>query len=420
MVLNRRPVSGQSTCVRPCSSWDSHRLRWIQLSIGLVKDGVKLYILDWVDDILIGCISSSLIQWFKEALGARYKVKDLGEAQKYVGFSVHWDRASESVWLHQAYFCLELLEKYELTDGQFPEFPLPENFVLFHPWETLSPDGDLEPPDGTQVDPPRPPHQVKRYQQLVGSLNYAAHSVRLDIAYAVSQLSRAGQKPRARHLAAAEHCVRYLGGTAQYGLRYSRAGDTFLEAYCDASPGVAGGCPATRHQPSTPASMTGVILKVASGPVSWLAKKQERKTVSTCDTESLATITTCHHVTHMRDLLAEFDVMQRWPTPLYNDNTAAVKLSEEARAHHRSIHLTRQMAAVRELTHDGVIIPSHVGTADMQADFLTKNVAKAVFLRCRDLSGLCPLPRGVTLGQSHLAAAQGGVLDPVTPRSQES
>ena len=103
----------------------------------ILKDGVKLFILDWVDDILIGCVSSSLILWFKEALGARYKVKDLGEAQKYVGFSVHWDRASESVWLHQAYFCLELLEKYGLTEGQFPEFPLPEHFVLFHPWETL-------------------------------------------------------------------------------------------------------------------------------------------------------------------------------------------------------------------------------------------------------------------------------------------
>ena len=166
--------------------------------------------------------------------------------------------------------------------------------------------------------------------------------------------------------------------------------------------------------------MTGVILKVASAPISRLAKKQERKTVSTCDTESLATISACHHVQHMRDLLAEFDVIQKWPTPLYNDNTAAVSLSEEARAHHRSIHLTRQMAAVRELTHDGVIAPHHVPTLDMEADLLTKRVNRQVFLRCRVLSGLCPLPKGVTLGQSHLAAAQGGVLDPVAPQPQES
>ena len=365
------------------------------------RDGVWLYILDWVDDILIGSISPPLIEWFKGTLRARYKIKDLGVAEKYIGMSVYRDPASDSLWLHQAYYCLEMLEKYGLVGRRFPDTPLPDGFVLFHPWETLSPDGDLPLPEGVKgpVEAPLPPVLVKRYQQIVGSLNYAAHCTRFDVAYAVSQLSRASQKPRARHLEAAEHCVRYLAGTADWGLRYSGGGVPYLEAYCDASPGSSG----------SPGNMTGMILKVAGGPVSWSAKKQERKTTSTCDSESLATVSTCHHVEHMRDLLVEFHCMQMWPTPLYNDNSAAVKLSEEPRAHHRSIHLTRTMAAVRKLAHDGVIAPLHLRTADLPADFLTKNTVKAVFERCRVLSGLAPLPRGVSLSSPPCGSARGSV-----------
>jgi len=63
----------------------------------------------------------------------------------------------------------------------------------------------------------------KRYEQLVGSLNYAAHTTRIDIAHAVNQLSRASRSPRARHLAAAERVLRYLVGTATPGSAFHTA-----------------------------------------------------------------------------------------------------------------------------------------------------------------------------------------------------
>jgi hypothetical protein len=366
------------------------------------KEGIYVFLLDWVDDILVGSSDPTLIQLVKDGLSARYKMTDLGVVQKYIGMSVYWDREEHSCYLHQAYYCLELLEKFGLVGRKFPDTPLPADFVLFHPWESLSPDGDREPPaelSGLEESPLDTAGRL-RYQRIVGSLNYAAHVTRLDIAYAVSQLSRVCQKPRQRHLEAAERCTLYLGGTADWGIRYSRDECCyFLEAYCDAN--------LSPHGETS--NMTGMILQLGGGPVSWMAKKQERKSSSTTDSEALAVMTTAQHVVHMRDLLAVFGCTQGWPTPLYNDNTACVAISTEPRAHHRSIQLTRPMGMVRELVHDGYLEPKYMSTSSMPADFLTKRLAREQFEKCRGMAGLTPLPPHVVSLSTAPAAEQGGV-----------
>jgi hypothetical protein len=111
----------------------------------------------------------------------------------------------------------------------------------------------------------------------------------------------------------------------------------------------------------------------------------------------------------MRDLLAEFHVVQRWPTPLYNDNTSCVKISKDAKSHQKSIQLTRPMGFVRQLAHDGHIAPQWVETTEMPADFLTKRLAREQFEKCRAMAGMTPLPHGVVSLAPAPAAEQGGV-----------
>jgi hypothetical protein len=118
-------------------------------------------------------------------------------------------------------------------------------------------------------------------------------------------------------------------------------------------------------------------------------------------------------VQHMRDLLAEFDLVQRWPTPLYNDNSATVSLCVEPRAHHKSIQLTRPMAYVRQLSYDGHVAPQWVRTTDMPADFLTKRLPREAFERCRAQSGMVPLPPSVSsLIPPPCGSARGSVVIP--------
>jgi len=227
---------------------------------------------------------------------------------------IHWDRELGVVYLHQAQVLASSFWRSSGQCCQIPRHPLPDNFILFYPWETLSPDGDLDPPEGVRVEEPLSLEDRRLYQQIVGSLNYAAHVTRLDIAHAVSQLSRASQKPRPRHLDAARVVCSTLPSTGDWCISYSKESGGFLEAWCDAWVGAHG----QLQQHDRYASPR------CGGPVTWCAKKQDRKTTSTTDSESLAVMTTTQHIQHMRDLLVEFGHMQRWPTPLYNDNSACI------------------------------------------------------------------------------------------------
>ena len=371
-------------------------LFWIE------RDGVRLWLLDFVDDMLLACQSMELIQWVKDQLMQRFKMTDMGPAQKYVGIHIHRDVEKGEMWLHQASYCLELLEKFKLVGKPFPDTPLPADFVLSYLWESLNPDEDLQPPEemAARYEPPLSPSEQKLFQRMVGSLNYAAHTTRLDIAYAVSQLSRVTQNPRARHLKAAERCILYLAGTADLGIHFSRRAGMHLEAYADASLTPSG----------NDRSMTGFILQVGGGPVTWSARKQDRKTSSSCDSECLAVMTACQYVQGARDQLEELGCMQVGPTPLFNDNTVTVRLCTDAEAHKKSVQLTMPMGYVRDFTLKGVIAPQYIRTTEQPADMLTKRLSPGLFEECKVRAGMRPLPAEVlTLKVPAATEVQGGV-----------
>jgi hypothetical protein len=130
------------------------------------------------------------------------------------------------------------------------------------------------------------------------------------------------------------------------------------------------------------------MLCVGGAPVHWTSRKQDRITTSTCDAESYATMAAVQYIEYLRDLLAELGCTQMTPTPVFNDNTATVRLCIDPVAHKKSVQLTRPMAYVRERTAFGVIAPLHIKTQDQPADFLTKRLDGPPFSSCRELAGL--------------------------------
>ena len=60
-----------------------------------------------------------------------------------------------------------------------------------------------------------------RYSLIIGSLTYLASAMRPDISFAVSKLSRFVSKPGDDHWHALERVMRYLKGTASYGIHYT-------------------------------------------------------------------------------------------------------------------------------------------------------------------------------------------------------
>jgi len=58
------------------------------------------------------------------------------------------------------------------------------------------------------------------FQLLIGALNWLSVMTRLDITYAVSNLSRSLKNPTPDHMKAVKRILRYLAGTVNNGLLY--------------------------------------------------------------------------------------------------------------------------------------------------------------------------------------------------------
>ncbi|MBW0497804.1 hypothetical protein O181_037519 [Austropuccinia psidii MF-1] len=69
------------------------------------------------------------------------------------------------------------------------------------------------------------PVAITGYQQVIGSLNYLAQHTQPDILFTVNSLSCYSTYPSERHWVALKHLLRYLNGTSQLCMYYSRDGN---------------------------------------------------------------------------------------------------------------------------------------------------------------------------------------------------
>ena len=80
------------------------------------------------------------------------------------------------------------------------------------------------------VDCNNPLVDATLYRHLVGSLIYLTHS-QPDISFVVSMVSRFMQKPHESHWLAAKIILRYIKGSMQYGVFYSRKANVSVLGY---------------------------------------------------------------------------------------------------------------------------------------------------------------------------------------------
>ena len=126
-----------------------------------------------------------------------FKVKDLGDAKKFLGLHVQQDLASGTVRLDQSHYALEVVKEY-LGDNRISHRPQP-----------MSPDFRVLESDSPSTDEEKKETSQFPYRQLLGSLMYLMVGTRFDIAYAVSQLARVMSNPGVRHWHALKYLLRY-------------------------------------------------------------------------------------------------------------------------------------------------------------------------------------------------------------------
>ncbi|GJU57157.1 retrovirus-related pol polyprotein from transposon TNT 1-94 [Tanacetum coccineum] len=141
-------------------------------------------------------------------------------------------------------------------------------------------DEDLQ---GKSVDP-------THYHIMVGTLMYLTSS-RPDLVYVVCMCARYQARPTEKYLHAINRIFRYLRGTVNRGLWYSKDSAIALTAFADADHA---GCQDTRRSTSGSMQMLGDRL------VSWSSKRQKSVVISSTEAEYIALSSCCAQVLWMR------------------------------------------------------------------------------------------------------------------------
>ena len=71
------------------------------------------------------------------------------------------------------------------------------------------------------------------YQQMIGTLIYAAIGTRPDITFAAMRLSQYNDNPSEEHIKCTRHVHRYLTGTKELKIKYNGSSDAGLIRYSD-------------------------------------------------------------------------------------------------------------------------------------------------------------------------------------------
>jgi hypothetical protein len=224
------------------------------------------------------------------------------------------------------------------------------------------------------------------YRAVIGSLMYMATSLRMDILFAVNKCARYMENPGIKHWQAVVDILRYLN-TARHGsITYQRPSapelGNRLAAFVDSDHAA---------DIDDRRSTTGFVVFLNGGPISWATRGQKSASGSTAESEYKAMYEVGIEVVWLRNLMTELGYSQQDPTAIYEDNTACEVNCKDPVNHGRLKAVDTKYHIIRDWVREGKINVIHIDTSNQLADFFTKPLPPAAFLRLREhLIGVAP------------------------------
>ena len=127
-------------------------------------------------------------------------------------------------------------------------------------------------------DPSRESVDITLYRSMIRCLLYLTASWP-DIAFSVGVCSRFQSNPIVSHLNAVKRIIKYVGGTCDYELFYSKESNMCLAGFSDSN--WAGNADDRK-------STIGGCFYVGASLVAWMSKKQNSVSLSTAEAEYIA------------------------------------------------------------------------------------------------------------------------------------
>jgi hypothetical protein len=325
----------------------------------LTRDGLRLWIALYVDDLLIFSNQLEQLKDFKSQFSKLFDMKDLGEAHFALGIEIIRDRAQRTLFISQRRYIDNLLRRYGMDDCK----------PISTPMEVK--------PKLTRLQCPQSGEEAASvrnlpYQSAVGAMMYAMLGTRPDIAFAIARLSQFSSNYGITHWSALKRVMRYLAGTRDLCISYRGASAstsvvTNLIGYCDADWGSD-----IDHR----RSITGYVFTLAHGAISWQAKTQQTVALSSVEAEYMASTQATKEAIWWDRLLSGLHLQVPKPMDIRSDSRGSIALSKNPASHSRTKHISIQHHFVREQVESNMVQLSWIPTEDMPADLLTKPLAR--------------------------------------------
>ena len=188
--------------------------------------------------------------------------------------------------------------------------------------------------------------------------------------------------PSKVHWNAVKWILRYLNGTAGYGILFARQhGDNSMVGYVDSN--YAGNIDDRR-------SATGYVFTLSEGPVCWRSTLQSLVAMYTTEAEYMAVAKAAKEALWLKGLVKELGLNQGG-VQLHCDNQSAIYLAKHQVYHVSTKHIDVRFHQIRELIATGEIILKKIDTLENAVDMLTKPIFTNKFKHCLDLIGVCGL-----------------------------
>jgi hypothetical protein len=149
-------------------------------------------------------------------------------------------------------------------------------------------------------------------------------TTRLDISFAIGIISRFTQKPCEEHLCVAKRVLRYLKGTQNFGLKYSKVEYFRLVGHTDSN---------FDGDKENGVSTSGYFTSLGSTTISWRSHKQFVSTYSTTKAKYVVVAEETKEIVWIKKILNDLQEKQVNITPLLIGNTSAIKLAKNPRFH---------------------------------------------------------------------------------------
>ena len=307
------------------------------------KRGHSIFVLVYVDDIIVASSSSQATDALLVDLRAEFALKDLGDLHFFLGIEVK--RGRDGLTLTQERYALDILKR--------------SGMQLCKPVDTpLSPTEKLSIESGDKLGP----DDSTKYRSMVGALQYLTLT-RPDIAFAVNKVCQFLHAPTTVHWSAVKRILRYVKGTVNLGLQIRRSRSMLVSSFSDAN---WAGCVDDRR------STGGFAMFLGENLVSWTARKQPTVSRSSTEAEYKALANATTEMIWVQKLLTELGVAHPPRALLWCDNIGAKYLAANPIFHARTKHIEIDFHFVRVRVAQKLLDIRFIHTGDQVADGFTK------------------------------------------------